>query len=146
MDQTYRNCGTSALWVTAGYSKGNSRYAYIGYCAYVQPGQQVTWNFASTAPNSSYSTMICEQQVLEDGPGDSDCWTTPVPGSPQGGEMYLFYKNCSGHSSNVIPGYYKGNTYHAYVNNGWAVPDQSAIWWHFPSTVQNAQYETMFAL
>ncbi|MFI0792374.1 hypothetical protein ACH4OY_06705 [Micromonospora rubida] len=147
MDQTYKNCGTSTVWVTVGYGLGNSRYAYIGYCASVQPGQEVTWNLSSTAPNSSYVTMICESWTLSTGVAtDVPCYTTFVPGSPQGDPMDQYYRNCGSGTYQVLPGYYKGNTYHAFVNNSWTVGVQGKVWWAYPHTELGAQYETMFAI
>jgi hypothetical protein len=70
------------------------------------------------------------------------CWTSFNPGSPQGGAMTHYYRNCGSTTSTVSPYYTASWGTMFYSETCKTVGPGETVFWSHGSTVRGAQYST----
>ncbi|MGW6930099.1 hypothetical protein ACWGE0_08490 [Lentzea sp. NPDC054927] len=151
MTQTYRNCNSHAVDVSIGFTDASGQVhhrAIAENCRRVLPGEWTVWNWSSTLPGVNYKTVLCRwaapvAQATET--ADAPCWTSFVPGAPNGGRMTQRYRNCNsaGNPQIVTPAYVdSGGQITVLVDRAVFVAVGTAWKWEFERTEIGVNYST----
>lgn len=152
MTQTYRNCNPHVVDVDFGFTDSSGQVYYGSNresgCRRVLPGEWTVYKWTETHPGVNYKTILCRWAAPvtgTSGTADTPCWTSFVPGAPNGGPMTQRYRNCNdaGRTQVVAPAYVDaGGQITVLVDKPALVPVGEAWHWNFQSTEVGVNYST----
>lgn len=146
MNHYYKNCNPETVWVDKGITDRNGQINFGAECRAVRPGDWVLWTYRGTDSTWNYHTMLChwgDPVTGTTGAADAPCFSSFVPGAPNGGPMTFRYRNCNGLAMNVGPAYTDGGGQITVLQDHCKSVLPGAVWqWEFSSTVRGVNYST----